>query len=165
MKLRTLFAVSALSAAMLFAACSGDGHDQQSSQGQGQHANGESRQGGHDEEGQQSQGQQGEESATQYDRSDTYDHTRNGVRLILNYDETVNAFVGTVANTTGDLLTRVRVEVHLSNGTELGPTTPEDLAPGEKLDITLPATEAPFETWSAHPEVGSEEANHQSDRE
>ena len=160
MNFRFLFAVTACCATILLAACSGDGHDQQSSQGEGQHASGQSREAGHDEEG-----EQGEESATQYGRSDTYDHTRNGARLILTYDADTNAFVGTVENTTNDVLPRVRVEVHLSNGTELGPTTPTDLAPGETQDITLAATEESFETWNAHPEVGEEEANHQSDRE
>ena len=57
-------------------------------------------------------------------------------------------------NTTGETLRRVRVEIHLSNGAELGPTTPLDLAPGQMAEITLPATKQRFETWSAHPEVG-----------
>ena len=50
-------------------------------------------------------------------------------------------------------LQKVRVEVHLSNGTELGPTTPVDLGPGEQSDISLTATSVLFDTWSAHPEV------------
>ena len=50
---------------------------------------------------------------------------------------------------------RVRVEVHLSNGTELGPTTPTDMAPGEMLTISLPATEESFTGWTAHAEVGA----------
>ena len=57
-------------------------------------------------------------------------------------------------NTTSNTLPQVRVEVHLSNGIELGPTTPGDLTPGEKRGITLAATSQPFTTWSAHPEVG-----------
>ena len=77
-----------------------------------------------------------------------------GARLVLSYDSASNAFIGAVENTTDTTLRRVRVEVHLSNGIELGPTTPTDLAPGQSLDITLPATERPFTTWSAHPEVG-----------
>ena len=59
-----------------------------------------------------------------------------------------------VENTTETTLTRVRVEVHLSNGIELGPTTPVNLAPGQISDITLPASSQPFTSWSAHPEVG-----------
>ena len=57
-------------------------------------------------------------------------------------------------NTTDSTLKQVRVEVHLSNGTELGPTTPTDLNPGESIDISLKATDKSFDGWSAHPEVG-----------
>ena len=56
----------------------------------------------------------------------------------LNYDAAGNFFVGAVENTTGNVLNQVRVEVHLSNGTELGPTNPVDLAPGQVLEITPP---------------------------
>ena len=87
-------------------------------------------------------------------REETYDHTRAGARLILSYDAEANAFTGTVENTTAATLLQVRVEVHLSNGTELGPPPPVDLAPGQTIPITLEATSAPFDTWSAHPEVG-----------
>ena len=95
-----------------------------------------------------------EESGTQFSLSETYDKVRAGARLILRYDSTANAFVGTVENTTETTLARVRVEVHLSNGIELGPTTPVNLAPGQISDITLPASSQPFTSWSAHPEVG-----------
>ena len=88
----------------------------------------------------------------------TYDETSGGARLQLAFDPAANAFVGTAENTTNQTLTRVRVEVHLSNGTELGPTTPTDLPAGQTLRLTLPSTAAPFDTWSAHVEVGSGEA-------
>ena len=100
-------------------------------------------------------GGEGEESGTQYLKSDTYDEIRNGARLILNYDAGQEAFIGTVTNTTNATLTRVRVEVHLSNGVELGPTTPKDLAPAEVMDVRLDAAGQVFNTWGAHPEVGS----------
>ena len=98
-------------------------------------------------------GEDGEESGTQYALGDTFDEVRAGARLVLSYDSAANAFTGTVENTTGDTLRRVRVEVHLSNGIELGPTTPVDLAPGRVADIILPASSQPFTSWSAHPEV------------
>ena len=96
----------------------------------------------------------GEESGTQFMLNETFDEVRAGARLVLSYESNANAFIGTVENTTGAALSQVRVEVHLSNGTELGPTTPVDLAPGQVIDITLPATSQPFALWSAHPEVG-----------
>ena len=80
---------------------------------------------------------------------------RSGARLILSYDAPSNSFKGTVENTTNNVLGRVRIEVHLSNGTELGPTPPIDMAPGEVVAINLPATPASFTGWIAHAEVGS----------
>ena len=99
-------------------------------------------------------GESGEESGTQFGLNETFDEVRAGARLVLSYDPDANAFIGTVENTTGAALSRVRVEVHLSNGTELGPTTPIDLEPGQVVDVNLPATNRPFTSWSAHPEVG-----------
>ena len=95
-----------------------------------------------------------EESATQYAPGDTYDRVRAGAQLSLRYDPTTQSFTGTVTNVTDTTLGAVRVEVHLSNGTELGPTTPRDLAPGQSVDVTLVATGQQFNSWGAHPEVG-----------
>ena len=106
----------------------------------------------HDGGGSES-GEDGEESGTQFALGETFDEVRAGARLVLSYDSAANAFQGTVENTTGDTLRRVRVEVHLSNGIELGPTTPVDLSPGQTSEVTLPASSQPFTSWSAHPEV------------
>ncbi len=96
----------------------------------------------------------GEEFANQLDKFDTYDELRAGSRLVLSYDAASNAFTGTVANITEASLSRVRVEVHLSNGVELGPTPAVDLAPGASAAVSLAAPDRPFDTWSAHAEVG-----------
>ena len=85
---------------------------------------------------------------------EVYDVTHNGARLVMRYDETSNRFVGTVENTTNAMLTRVRVEIHLSNGVELGPTTPTDLAAGAVMNIAMDATDQPFDSWPPHAEVG-----------
>ena len=60
--------------------------------------------------------------------------------MILRYDVASNSFKGTVENTTSGVLDRVRVEVHLSNGSELGPTMPVDMAAGAMMEVELPAT-------------------------
>ena len=124
----------------------------------GESESGEHREGaesGEHREGAESGGEgDGEESGRRYALTDTYDETRAGARLILSYDASANAFVGEVRNETGSALNMVRVEVHLSNGTELGPTVPVDLAPGDSAEISLPAADEPFDSWSAHPEVG-----------
>lgn len=99
-------------------------------------------------------GGDGEESANQLSKSDTYDELRAGSRLILIYDAASNAFTGTVENVTEAPLSRVRVEIHLSNGVELGPTPAVDLAPGASAAVSLAAPDRPFDTWSAHAEVG-----------
>ena len=56
----------------------------------------------------------------------------------------------------------MRIEVHLSNGTELGPTNPVNMAPGQMLMVTLPSTQASFTGWVAHAEVGSGSEGSQS---
>jgi len=95
-----------------------------------------------------------EESGTLLGLDEEFDQTRRGARLILRYDAAADAFVGNVANTTGATLPAVRVEAHLSNGTELGPTTPQDLAPGQTIPVTLRANAEKFDGWIAHAEVG-----------
>ena len=99
-----------------------------------------------------------EGSANQLAPDEIFDEVRGGARLVLGYDAASNAFKGTVENTTSNVLTRVRIEVHLSNGTELGPTTPVDMAPGQALQVDLPSTQAPFTGWIAHAEVGGGES-------
>ena len=96
----------------------------------------------------------GEESGTSLTLTERYDTVRKGTRLVLVYDAQSNAFTGTVENTTDTTLQQVRVEVHLSNGVELGPTEPVDLAPGQIVDVTLPATDQAFDGWTPHAEVG-----------
>ena len=100
---------------------------------------------------------EGEESNTELALNEQYDKVRGGARLILTYDAQTNSFKGTVENTTDETLKQVRVEVHLSNGTELGPTPSGDLAPGEIRGIELVATSAEFNGWTAHTEVGEGE--------
>lgn len=95
-----------------------------------------------------------EESAVQLALTDIYDNIRAGAHLIMAYDAATTSFKGTVKNTTGAILPQVRVEVHLSNGVELGPTPPIDLAPGQQIPIELMAEGPSFDKWTAHPEVG-----------
>jgi len=108
-----------------------------------------------------SHSEDGEESGAELALNETYDRVRNGARLILAYDAQTNAFKGAVENTTDETLKQVRVEVHLSNGKELGPTPAADLAPGGKREVQLIATSTDFDGWTAHPEVG--EGEHGSD--
>jgi len=116
--------------------------------------------GEHDRDGDDHHGAEGEESGTELALNQKYNNTRNGARLILAYDAEDNSFNGTVENTTDKTLEQVRVEVHLSNGKELGPTTPADLEPGKTMDVKLAAQTKDFDGWTAHPEVGRGEHGH-----
>ena len=134
--------------------CSGPGPAAHTG-GEGTEGSGEH--GSEGESGNESGGVGGEEGsrATTLALDATYDAVRSGARLILKYDAPSNSFKGTVENTTNGVLHRVRIEVHLSNGTELGPTTPTAMAPGEVVAINLPATQAAFTGWTTHVEVGT----------
>lgn len=100
-------------------------------------------------------GSEGEESGEYLRRGETWDRTRRGARLTLSFDASRNAFRGTVANTTQARLCAVRVEVHLSTGTELGPTERTDLAPGESAAVELATAGEEFTAWTAHPEISA----------
>ncbi len=125
------------------------------SEGAGEHARpeGGGEHGEDGEGGEHGSGGEGEESGEQIGPGDTWDATRNGARLVLSFDPASNAFVGTVENTTRQTLCAVRVEVHLSTGTELGPTERTDLPSGETTVVELPTAGEVFDTWTAHPEV------------
>ena len=94
------------------------------------------------------------ESGTQYSLTDTAIETRGGVRLIMSYDAAAETFRGDMVNTTSATVTQVRVEIHLSNCVELGPTR-VDLAAGESMPVELDASGQTFTSWSVHVELGS----------
>ncbi len=119
---------------------------------QGEHE-GEGERGEHEGEGEQ----EGEETGPRISIDETHDEVRKGSRLILSYDKESSSFIGTVENVSEKTITRVRIEVHLSNGIELGPTEPISLEPGKKVDVTLSAEGQSFEWWKAHAEVGESE--------
>lgn len=95
------------------------------------------------------------ESGKRYDPSETATETRSGVTLVISYDSSAERFDGTVTNNNDTTVTDVRVEIHLSNGTELGPTPRVDLAAGESKPVTLDASGQSFTWYSVHVELGS----------
>lgn len=115
--------------------------------------------GEHGEEGEHSEeeehGEEGEESGVYIARDATWDAVRRGIRLTLSYDAERDAFMGTVENATEATVCAVRVEVHLANGPELGPTDRQDIAAGGSGAVELSAEGEDFETWTAHPEVSA----------
>ena len=127
----------------------------------GEHGEGRERRGEHGEgrEGRGEHGEGGEEGGQRLGMQEAWDNTRNGAHLILAYNPTTRSFQGTVENASSRRLSEVRVEVHLSNGVELGPTKRTDLAPGQKIAVELSAANQEFEWWTTHPEHGSEEGH------
>ncbi|MXY68051.1 MAG: hypothetical protein F4Y47_05765 [Acidobacteriia bacterium] len=109
--------------------------------------------------GESGEGRRGEreESGTQYGLSDTAKEVRSGVELIVRFDGARRAFSGTVKNGTDATVRRVRVEVHLSNGAELGPTANVDLRPGQSAPVELRAGSQEFNKFSTHVEIGAGE--------
>ncbi|MDE2704297.1 MAG: hypothetical protein OXI35_04465 [Gemmatimonadota bacterium] len=112
--------------------------------------------------GEGGEGSEGGDIAQPLAPDQRYDQTRSGARLVMVYSPSQDAFYGIVGNMTNQTLTRVRVEIHLTDQSgaitaELGPTTPTNLAPGKKLLIALPAAGQTFAGWSPHVEVGSGE--------
>ena len=76
---------------------------------------------------------------------------QNGVRFMLDYDSTANAFTGLVENTTGSTLSSVTVEIRLDGSDDRGAqVTIVDLAPSQVSEVTLPIGSDPFTTWSGH---------------
>lgn len=131
-------------------------HREGGEEGGGEHGEGGEHEGDHEHSGVGEgggHGEEGEESGEYIGRTQSRDAMRGGIRLTLLFDEAQNAFTGTVENTTRTTICDVRVEVHLSNGTELGPTERMDLDPGESAATLLSSEGEAFERWTAHPET------------
>ena len=111
-----------------------------------------------EDHGPEGEGGEPGESGTRYAVSDTASEVRGGVELTVDYDGTREVFTGTVRNTTTATVTQVRVEIHLSNGVELGPTPRTDLAAGETKSIELDARGQSISWFSVHVEIGSSAA-------
>lgn len=100
---------------------------------------------------------EGEEDGTLYSIDYKYDKVENGVRLILSFETEENRFIGSVENVSDKTIENIRIEIHLSNGKELGPAIPANLKPGERREVQLDTNGEEFETWSTHAEVGMSE--------
>ena len=156
--------LAAILGAAVLIGCNTNGESREGPENRGETTGQEvSERGGGESGGEHGSGGEGAEtggeeaSAAHLAPNETFDMVRSGARLVMNYDPASNSFKGTVENTTNQVLTRMRIEVHLSNGTELGPTTPIDMAPGQTVPVTLQSTQAPFTGWIAHAEVGGGE--------
>jgi len=94
------------------------------------------------------------EGGRRWDKDETATVTRSGVKLVIRYHSAEEEFRGTMTNTTSSSVSDARVEIHLSNGKELGPTLRTTLAAGESKDVTLDAAGQQFSWFSVHIELG-----------
>ncbi|MCY3872375.1 MAG: hypothetical protein OXG87_22755 [Gemmatimonadetes bacterium] len=101
-------------------------------------------------------GEEGE-SGIQYGLADEAKEARSGVELVMRYDSQQEMFTGTLTNTTNATVSNVRVEIHLSNRVELGPTSRMNMTAGQTSPVTLEANGQNFNWWSVHVEIGSSE--------
>lgn len=83
----------------------------------------------------------------------------NGARLVLQFNPNTQVFVGSVTNTTAKTLSQVRVEIHLDNGRELGPTKRIDVGPGQTIPVELGTFGNEFSSWVSHAEAGVEQGH------
>ena len=95
------------------------------------------------------------ESGTRYDPGDEARELRGGVKLLMRFEQGSGRFSGTAMNTTNQTVRDVRVEIHLSNGVELGPTPRVDLSAGETRPVERDARGQTFDWWTVHVELGS----------
>lgn len=95
------------------------------------------------------------ESGTRWNPGETATDSRSGVDLTISYNASNQRFDGSVTNTSASAVADVRVEIHLSNGTELGPTPRVGLGPNETKPMTLDASGENFNWYSVHVELGS----------
>ena len=107
-----------------------------------------------------SHGEEGEECGKHYTITETHKELRKGVELTLSYDKASESFTGIIKNVSSEVAENVRVEGHLSNGVELGPTKPVNLKPGEEQKVKLAVKGQKFEYWTTHAEVGNSEHGH-----
>ncbi|MCZ0935590.1 MAG: hypothetical protein OXJ54_10450 [Gemmatimonadetes bacterium] len=125
-------------------------------EGRGEHAGGE----GRGEHGGREGGEGGEEGGAYLAKMTRQDEVfSNGARLVLQFNPNTQAFAGSVTNTTTTTLSQVRVEIHLDNGTELGPTKRIDVRPGQAVPVELGTFGEEFSAWISHPEAGVEQGH------
>ena len=106
--------------------------------------------------------ERGEEASPARPITESIAGTRGDQAYAFSFHADTELFVGTVENISEtNVVCGSRTEIHLGVGgsvTELGPTIPEDLAPGDILDVVLylhpfPAGEAV--TYQLHPEASA----------
>lgn len=113
----------------------------------------------HNESGAEEIGNEQGESGKRWGINVTANEVINGVRAIIKFNVTTNAFEGTFENLNSNIAQQTRLEVHIfdanGNSTEFGPTLGVDMQPGETRSISLSITAGVnFVEFTMHPEIG-----------
>ncbi|MEX2610927.1 MAG: hypothetical protein WEA24_13340 [Gemmatimonadota bacterium] len=82
--------------------------------------------------------------------TDTWDSVRDGLHVVLSYDEGLDAFKGMITNNTSGTLCRAQVSVQLENGPDLGPSAPVDLNAGAARPVEIRVDGEPVEFFAAN---------------
>jgi len=81
--------------------------------------------------------------------TDTWDSVRDGLHVVLSYDEGLDAFKGMITNNTSGTLCDAQVSVQLENGPDLGPSTPVDLDAGAARPVEIRVDGEPVQFFAA----------------
>lgn len=98
----------------------------------------------------------GDESSPPIPLSDGFSGVFQNQNFAFAYDPSTRAFRGTVVNPTSNFVCLSRTEIHLGVAgqvVELGPTIPENLGPGEVLNVVVTAHGVTPLTYTLHPEA------------
>lgn len=134
----------------------GSGGEGGGEHGGGSQGGGESGEGSHAEGGAEGGSESGEERSPNTPIGQFIAGTRQGQTYDFSFDAMTDLFEGTVENTSMSVVCASRTEIHVGTAAgvvELGPTIPQDLAPGDMLNVVMylhPPGQAV--TYSLHPE-------------
>ena len=138
---------------------SGDEHGagSEGSEGGGEGSGGEHGAGGEGSEGGSEGGDEsGDEASPPISIDDPYADTIGGQAFEFAYETGTRLFRGNVRNTSAGLICDSRTEIHLGTPMgviELGPTIPEDLEPGDELNVVMYQDGPDPDTYILHPEA------------
>ncbi|MCY4562894.1 MAG: hypothetical protein OXE40_00260 [Gammaproteobacteria bacterium] len=134
---------------------SGEGSEAGGEGSGGEHgAGGEGAEGS--EGGSEGGGESGDEASPPISIDDPYADTIGGQAFEFAYETGTRLFRGTVRNTSAGLICDSRTEIHLGTPMgviELGPTIPEDLEPGDELNVVMYQDGPDPDTYILHPEA------------
>ena len=78
---------------------------------------------------------------------DLFDASKKNVRLVLQYKPAEKGFKGYMENTTNETIKKVSVVIYIEGKAQIGPLSPTDLYPNEKMELTFTYDLKEDEKW------------------